>query len=1175
MRRIKLGNKMVKRVITLAMAVVVSLSTAMSGMTTLTVYAEETVAEAPEATTATTTDTTTINNADGSVTTVTTETTTESVTVTGENIDMTENGNVTVSEQINDGGTEYYVDGQQVTDEAAAQAAGQQDYIVKEQVIDQEATDINHYIVDAEGNYVLDENGNQIAVEDGTKIEQIEVIKKIENADAAPSATPQVISEEVNEDHIIFIKENEDGVKELVDADTEGAEEYVEVEDGEEYVDSVTVNELTTTDAEGNEVKQFVDDDLAKLLDDDDTTVSENYRVETVYTVTVKDKDGNDQQVEVKKSELQDGDKLEVNEEDGSIKVSVDENTTYSFTGKDGKTYEADSNQLTVKKEVTKEWVSGKHGLKKQEVEKYYITITDVDGTEVKVEVDERDVDSKHTGHFGKKSTTYSLTTDKTTTYETTLGGTTYAVDPENVKTEIHYEVYKTNENGEEELVMELTKEQYESRNLASKDYAKVDEQYVVYDAEGNETATFTEDEWKVITEGEVTYKEVTKMYYTTEANYIEKTFGEKGNELKLGDNYYKLEVKLFENTDGITYGDPVCLIDEETEEAVITVPYTLADGTVSTLTRRIALKDFGLSNSATVEIKYVPTYTTRTGYEFTVDVVKDMAETAVTVKTETVTTGQPVPSVTPDASAMGTKENPIKANDGEAVNSAGDSKTKTDHIDVRVDVNLSEELAVLGVKNAKVTSAVITVGNKTYTLGDNNIRSESRGVYEFNLQKHGSSFGANQLVTVLTKITYTLDGEERTLWYETKLYPNKADKVNNVCKMGGFDYEISLEEINNAIEQQITATTSSTNISVTDSVKIEIGVETSLSDSEIKEIISVSVDEGSQKVTGNLINALVFVRLDGIEQEENGKTHYPSSEYSKDLAKGQVILLYAPDGYKVYGEIGDETVYGRILTWIEDGTESKMDDIEKAYLENLTDKQKEQLKNRVELEAKQQIEAQKKTIARELLGDDYAEEQFASIVWTIDEEQFAKSVEDVLSNLDVRWYVLKDESDGTHIDGVIITKKAAVNVEGKLPVVPTPTVEPTATPTVEPTAAPTTAPVPPVVIIEEEPVPMADVPVVVNDPVVEDIPMVAEEPVQEAPVMEEAAVLGATRTEEGAVLGATRGREQAVLGKRRRPETGDGAALTIWMSIMAMSTGMAGLSGTKLIKGKKKNEDK
>lgn len=226
-------------------------------------------------------------------------------------------------------------------------------------MIDEEATKINHYIVDAEGEYVLDENDNKIAVEDGTKIEQIEVIKKKDiSAVSAPSATPEstsettseVIFEEVDEEDIIYIKENKYGVKELVDADTEGAEEYVEVEDAEEYVDSVTFNELTTTDAEGNEVKWFVDDDLAKLLDDDDTTVSQNYSVETVYTVTVKDADGNDQQVEVKKSELQDGDKLEVNEEDGSIKVSVEEKKTYSFTGKDGKTYNADQKDLQIEK---------------------------------------------------------------------------------------------------------------------------------------------------------------------------------------------------------------------------------------------------------------------------------------------------------------------------------------------------------------------------------------------------------------------------------------------------------------------------------------------------------------------------------------------------------------------------------------------------------------------------------------------------------------------------------------------------------------------------------------------------------------------------------------------------------------------------------------------------------
>ena len=124
-----------------------------------------------------------------------------------------------------------------------------------------------------------------------------------------------------------------------------------------------------------------------------------------------------------------------------------------------------------------------------------------------------------------------------------------------------------------------------------------------------------------------------------------------------------------------------------------------------------------------------------------------------------------------------------------------------------------------------------------------------------------------------------------------------------------GFDFVISLSEINAAIEQQITTTTTTTN--TTQSLQMTLGMETSLTADEVAEVVSASLDEGTQKVDENLIKALMFVRLDGFEQIENGSTHYPKTEYSKDLAKGQVILLFAPNGYKVYGEIGDETVYG------------------------------------------------------------------------------------------------------------------------------------------------------------------------------------------------------------------------------------------------------------------------
>lgn len=162
--------------------------------------------------------------------------------------------------------------------------------------------------------------------------------------------------------------------------------------------------------------------------------------------------------------------------------------------------------------------------------------------------------------------------------------------------------------------------------------------------------------------------------------------------------------------------------------------------------------------------------------------------------------------------------------------------------------------------------------------------------------------------------------------------------------------------------------------------------------------------------------------------------------------------------------------------------------------------------------------------------------------------------------------YTFKHEGDGYHIDGYMF------KYEGQkfVPVIkqdPTPTPTTPTTPGTSP--APTTTPgggtTPDVtpddggdttVIIPDAPVALAAAPVAADNG---------------------AAVLGARRTDgdaaEAAVLGARRGTEQAVLGKRRKPQTGDSAALNAWMAAMTMAVGAAGISGTKLAKGKKKEE--
>lgn len=192
-----------------------------------------------------------------------------------------------------------------------------------------------------------------------------------------------------------------------------------------------------------------------------------------------------------------------------------------------------------------------------------------------------------------------------------------------------------------------------------------------------------------------------------------------------------------------------------------------------------------------------------------------------------------------------------------------------------------------------------------------------------------------------------------------------------------------------------------------------------------------------------------------------------------------------------------------------------------------------------------------------------YTDGSMNVIYWKIDENNklTGESLsEDELVDGEVYFvgYTFKQHPDGYHIDGVLFTYKA--------PVQPTPgpseTPAPSTTPTPGTSTAPTTTPgggttpTDTPVIIPDEPVALAAAPVAADDG---------------------AAVLGARRTDgdatEAAVLGARRGTEQAVLGKRRKPQTGDTAALNAWMAAMTMAAGAAGISGTKLAKGKKKEE--
>lgn len=185
-------------------------------------------------------------------------------------------------------------------------------------------------------------------------------------------------------------------------------------------------------------------------------------------------------------------------------------------------------------------------------------------------------------------------------------------------------------------------------------------------------------------------------------------------------------------------------------------------------------------------------------------------------------------------------------------------------------------------------------------------------------------------------------------------------------------------------------------------------------------------------------------------------------------------------------------------------------------------------------------------------------------IYWEVNEdnyyltEEYHESIDELVEGKTYfLGYTFKVEGDGYHIDGYLFKHNGeAKRVIFKVPTTPD---VPTPTPGDEPTPTPPTPgdePTPDVVIIPDAPVALAAAPVAADNG---------------------AAVLGARRTDgdatEAAVLGARRGTEQAVLGKRRKPQTGDTAALNAWMAAMTMAAGAAGISGTKLAKGKKKEE--
>lgn len=138
--------------------------------------------------------------------------------------------------------------------------------------------------------------------------------------------------------------------------------------------------------------------------------------------------------------------------------------------------------------------------------------------------------------------------------------------------------------------------------------------------------------------------------------------------------------------------------------------------------------------------------------------------------------------------------------------------------------------------------------------------------------------------------------------------------------------------------------------------------------------------------------------------------------------------------------------------------------------------------------------------------------------------------------------YTFKHENDGYHLDGIMYDFVPEV-------IIPDGPATPPVTDTTDDTTTVTT--------IDDAPVALAAAPAAVP----------AAAPADEA-------VLGATRDADEAVLGATRDSDNAVLGKRRRPGTGDSAALTVWTVLLVVAAGGTATFAAILAKKKRENRE-
>lgn len=622
--------------------------------------------------------------------------------------------------------------------------------------------------------------------------------------------------------------------------------------------------------------------------------------------------------------------------------------------------------------------------------------------------------------------------------------GNRVKVPEQNVTAKTEYTV-TTTEGGVEVITVDASALQ----NIQEQNFTKVEDMYVVKDDNGKDVY-IEAGQWEMMTKHQVTLTEVTTYYYVTNPTFVNRY-----QDITVDGVEYRLEVS-FLNGEMLYLAEDagVSLLKKENGEIEVSLPYKYKaydeNGALvekdATYTTTIPLSAFGLSHIATLKISYSPILKSTENVSFETET----KEVEITT-TETVEGQEGTKNV-----VNGTMEKPINCVD----TNKWVSKTYS-HVDVQIgtQVVIGGEKQSAGVSNVKLETEdwVFQYKNTTDKDPQGYLEYSTRnGTIGQNVKIGKNGYGTNYVslsndkpVVISCDISYVdKNGQTQTFTYSTALYLT-SDPAYNTCtqrRMGGFDYKIPSTEIQAAIaayEQTVTQ-------------KVWVDVE-----KESKSVVyDTKVGDANVDAGVRMIPAKVFVRLDNVEQLENGSTHYPTQEYSENLSLGnlEIYLIYNSNGYAVYGtekEDGTVTVttnlaypkeggYGSveeaIAAFLAEGSDDNLVKIEEEYLGR--DAVKTMLQNAVENQIRDSVDAQR-TAIMEKLGATKAEEIDWEDVYAysfdsetekyVYSEALQSAIEEAMKEAYLNWYVLKVEDDGNHIDGNIVIPSVTFEVNGVL----------------------------------------------------------------------------------------------------------------------------------------------